>query len=1845
LPKRIEESFKERAPLSSLNNYYGPTEASIDVTAINLSQHPTAGHEVLIGKPVDNTRIYIVNEKNALQPVGVSGEILIGGDQVARGYLNQEALTKEKFIASPFREGERIYKTGDLGKWMPDGNIEFIGRKDDQVKIRGYRIEPGEIEHALLSREEIKEAVVLAKENESGEKELVAYITSNVEQNTSDLRAYLKELLPAYMLPAYFVQLEAMPLTANGKVDKKSLPDPGGLGISGGMEYVAPRTEQEKILVSVWSAVLKRSGIGIRDSFYNLGGDSIKSIQVVARLKQQGYSLKPEHLLRTPVLEDLSHLMELTTKVTDQSEVVGEVALTPTQQWFFNATEIKVHDHFNQSVLLYSKEQINGKLLEKSIADLTRHHDALRMVYKQKEGVWQQFNQDTGSKRYIVHFYDLTGSDDAPGEMAQLGEELQSGIQLSEGPLFRVVHFRLKDGDRVGLIIHHLVVDGVSWRILLEDLSDLYSGYKEGKKPGLPLKTDSFQRWALLQKEYAAGKKLERERPYWEEVCHRQIAGLAQDKVVKEGHAAVIDSVEFFALDEQTTELLQTRVNRVYNTEINDVLLTSLGLALKEVLSADKSVLRMEGHGREEIIDGIDISRTVGWFTTFYPFVLDVSISSDQTANLISVKESLRRIPGRGIGYGILTHLSREGLETKLTPEIIFNYLGDFGVNVSNDDGSLFEYASEHIGSNVSKANATHAILDVSGMLVKGKLGMSIRYSGSRYDAATIQKLSESYKKNLQSLIETLSKNNQTYLTPSDLSFKGLSQQELSKLNPDNTLEDVYGLSPLQEGIYYHWLAEDSSTLFFQQVSCRVRAKGLAIEKLKEAYDRLTARHAVLRTSFSMEYAGRSLQLIRKEVPSNFTYEKLDSLADPGAQVALIRLQDRQRGFDLGSGTQMRLHVIDLSQGVYEFIWSYHHILMDGWCMSVLINDFNQLLSAAIKDITVDLPQIMPYSNYINWLQAIDRESSLHYWKEYLSGYSSMAEIPFKVETTDSDYVESSEHLQIGGDLFKKVDELCIGLGITHNTFVQGVWGYLLSRYNNTNDVVFGAVVSGRPADLAGVEDMIGLFSNTIPVRVQYDPHDTPVKLLKSLQEQSIRSTSHHYMNLAEVQSQSELGMDLMTHIMIFENYAVKETESEGAVNSNGEEVLSIQSTEVIDQSNYDFNIAIAPSPVSLHIGIRYNTNRYSATGLKRLINHLGKLVNEFVQNADQPLSTFDYLSKEERHQLLVTFNDTAVAYPKDKTIVDLFEEQAAKTPDNIAIVFGEKQLTYRELNERSDQLAGYLQKNYDIQPDDLIGIHLNRSEWMIVSILGVLKSGGAYVPIDPEYPSSRKEYIVKDSAIDLLITEATFIYDIDFYDGEVFAIDVEFDSANYQSEALQKLYTAGNLAYVIYTSGSTGDPKGVMIEHRSYLNMVLDQIKTFGINAHDKVLQFASSSFDVSVLEIFMPLYVGAQLVLIKKEQIHQENEFVAYLNSKQVSVMAMTPSYLETLAIQQLSFLRIIITGGESLSVEKAIECASVADYYNEYGPTEYSVCTSIYKVDKKDRSKTSIPIGRPIANTQLYIVDSSMNLVAQGVVGEICISGAGLARGYVNLPELTAGTFIDNPFVAGERLYKTGDLGYWLADGNIEFVGRTDDQVKIRGYRIEPGEIEHALLKHGEIDQAVVVAKENQAGEKELVAYITSGAEQNIGELRAFLKLTMPVYMLPAYFVQLETMPLTANGKIDKKLLPNPEGLGLTRGVAYVAPGNELEEKLVKIWEEVLQREKIGILDNFFDLGMDSLKTMRLVTLIHQKLNIDLRIADILENTNIQDIAKKIVLIEDIAKLELENKSVTYKNKIEI
>ncbi|MFH6989790.1 amino acid adenylation domain-containing protein, partial [Flavobacterium collinsii] len=646
-------TYNENLRNIGLYNEYGPTECTVWSTVCKLDDSLSC---IPIGKPISNTKVYILDESLQPLPIGAIGKLYISGAGVARGYLNKPELTKEKFISNPFIEGLKMYDTGDLGKWLPDGNIEFMGRKDHQVKIRGFRIELGEIENVILQySDNLKQVVVEAKEA-NGEKSLVAYFTSAKIIDKSELRNFLLGKLPDYMVPGFYVELDELPLTPNGKIDRKALPGVDGEDLIRN-EYVAPRSKEEKLLVSVLEDVLKRDSISIKDNFYNLGGDSIKSIQIVSRLKQHGYTLKIQHILQVPVLEQLTKYLEVSVRTIDQSIVTGAVDFTPVQRYFFEDPIFKVHHHFNQSVVLKSKEALSHNFLAKSIAALMEQHDVLRMVYKKQEGNWMQFNQDLSSSDTPVAFYDLREEENGLEVMADLGAKLQSGFDLEAGPLLKVGHFRLKDGDRLALIIHHLVVDGVSWRILLEDLSTLYAQCAAGENLKLPLKTDSFQRWASLQKEYAYGDNQKSEKPYWENICSESVPAFPMD-MEKQESSIKMDSSVSFSLDESITELLQTQVHGAYNTEINDVLLTGLGLAIKDTFGLDKSVVRMEGHGREDIIADVDISRTVGWFTSAYPFVLNLADSKSAITSLIEVKEDLRRIPNKGIGYGIQKYLS-----------------------------------------------------------------------------------------------------------------------------------------------------------------------------------------------------------------------------------------------------------------------------------------------------------------------------------------------------------------------------------------------------------------------------------------------------------------------------------------------------------------------------------------------------------------------------------------------------------------------------------------------------------------------------------------------------------------------------------------------------------------------------------------------------------------------------------------------------------------------------------------------------------------------------------------------------------------------------------------------------------------------------------------------------------------------------------------------------------------------------------------------------------------------------------------------------------------------------------
>ncbi|WP_298734509.1 non-ribosomal peptide synthetase [uncultured Chitinophaga sp.] len=1797
LSKDHRDELLEALPRVSLMNLYGPTEASIDVTYYDCKEQRN-DHIIPIGKPIFNTQLYVLDQHLQLSPVGVKGHLYIAGTGLARGYVNNEALTRKKFIPHPFRPGHLLYDTGDVALWLPDGNIHFLGRADDQVKIRGFRIELGEIEYHIRRKEGIDDAVVLVRETVPGQKDLVAFIVSREAQEVSALRNYLADKVPHYMVPAHFVQVDSIPLNASGKANRKQLLALDKAALADKVAFVAPRNEKEKALIAVCEAVLNRRSISIKENFYNLGGDSIKSIQMVSRLKQAGYTLKVEDILRTPVLEALASLLVINTHQVDQSPVTGVVALTPIQHYFFENTPVL--QHFNQSILLKSQAPIDLQLLDRCLKELLIHHDALRMVFTLQDGVWRQFNNAADAVGELISSWDLSAAADPLEEMKRLTTELQAAFDLSCGPLLKAAHFRLADGERLAIIIHHLVTDGISWRILIEDLLALYQQYQENNVPVLPAKTDSYQRWASLQQEYANSGKILKEAACWTSICEKDVPVIRTDHP-HSGPLFLEDKVTF-SLDEQTTRLLQTKFHTIYNTEVNDVLLTGLGLAISEVFGQQQVVVKMEGHGREEIIDNADISRTVGWFTTMYPFILEVESAGNAVDSLIRVKEDLRKIPNKGIGYGMLKYLNKDYHHLHYTPSVLFNFLGDFDTTFADRNDTGFSYATEAIGPNIARENTDEVLLNISGSFVGGRLYIGIMYAAAVYDEDTIARLQAAYKKHLAALIETVSGEPHRFKTPSDLTYRDLSMQELAVLNAAHNIEDVYELSPLQLGIYYHWLRDGASSQYVEQISYRIQAKELSIPLIHTAYERLVERYAVLRTGFAGKVKDFPLQVVRTGVQARFFYEEIpaaitgeDDIAD---YIKQYKTADRNAGFKLADDSLMRLKILRVDETHYEFIWSHHHILMDGWCMSILIQDFNRILQAVTRQLPPALPAPKPYADYIRWLMDVDTAASLDYWKNYLDEYTQAATLPFVKSKPGEVYREGLNSLKVEGKLLDSIQALCSELGITQSTFLQTAWGFLLSKYNHTNDVVFGAVVSGRPAAIPGIEQMVGLFINTIPVRIRYEQDDTLFSLLKEVQDAGINSNAHHYLNLAKVQAQSELGAALINHIMVFENFPVKDAIKENADTVNGKgPSLSIQQVEVFEQTNYDLDILVLPSSGALQVNIRFNAGRYEEDAMAALAIHFYHVIEQFATSGNKPLNQVSFLPAAERTQILDVFNATTVAYAPDTTVLDLFRERVAEQPDQVAVRYQDAQLSYRELDERSGQLAYYLRTRYHVGLNDLVGIQLERSISMLVVILGILKAGGAYVPIDTACPEERWQYIRENSQYKV-------------------CIDAAFLDA-FQEEAGPVLEDAkvplSACAYAIYTSGSTGQPKGVLNDHAGLYNRLLWMRDNLHIGPEAVILQKTPYTFDVSVWELLMPGITGSKLVFAAPEG-HKDPAYLQSLISReQVSIVHFVPSmlgiFLEELDAASCRSLQHVVCSGEALSpvlVAAFKEKLPWVRLHNLYGPTEAAIDVTAIDLTEVDTNVSGVSIGKPVANTRIYIVDRNLQLQPVGVPGELLIEGVQVARGYLNQAALSAEKFIASPFTTGGRAYRTGDLAKWLPNGEIAYMGRMDDQVKIRGNRIEPGEIETRLLSYGLVEQAAVVVK-GEGLRKYLVAYVLPREGYSREALYNYLSARLPEYMIPGIIMELESFPLTSSGKLNRRALPEPQGEGLA-AEAYEAPRNEMESSLAIIWQEVLGLEKVGIHDNFFRIGGDSIISIRLISRINRQFNAALTIGQL-------------------------------------
>jgi len=1153
LPFNLQEDFFAALP-AELHNLYGPTEAAVDVTHWTCRRSDPRGF-VPIGRPVANTQIYILDQHLQPVPIGVAGDLYIGGIQVGRGYHNRPELTAERFLHDHLGQSPsgRLYKTGDLARFLPEGEIEYLGRSDFQVKIRGFRIELGEIESALARHPAIREVVVVAREDVPGVKRLVAYLVSSLSESNLDLiRAYLKTTLPEFMVPAAFVFMDTLPLSPNGKIDRKALPAPLHEQESSG-RYVAPRTLTEQKLTDIWSRVLRVERVGVHDNFFELGGDSILSIQAISLARKEGLKITPTMLFANQTVAELAAVVMATEdSQAKEDHAVGDVLLTPVQRWFFEQ-QLEESHHFNQAVMLEVVKPLDQGLVDSVLAELGRQHDVLRLRFRCEEGKWHQYYSDKPSSS-VLHWIDLTDVD--AGMQRRLIEEeaatIQAGLNLEQGPIWQVGYFRLghDNPDRLLFVIHHLAVDGVSWRILIEDFEHSYQRLQSGQTANLPAKTVSYKAWAQHVTECAKSHVVRQELPYWQAVTETTSVekALGVLTVAAEGNREGIAKTVTVALSSEETDALLKQIATVYNTQINDVLLTAFVRAWGQWSGAQTLLIDLEGHGRENIVGDIDSTRTVGWFTSIFPVRFSCADrgSEWQPGELLkTVKEQLRGIPRRGVGYGLLRYLSDDSpLAGGAVAPIIFNYFGQVDQVVAGS--ALFRFGQESSGSWRSPQQRRRYIIEINCAVVDGKFEARWTYPERLAGDREVQQLADEYLTALRQVIAHCLTSEAGGRTPSDFPLACLDQSSLDQLlSRQRDVEDVYPLSPIQT-LFYSANQTNTGTVF-DQWHCTLDGP-LQVSVFQRAWQETVQRHSVLRSTVHGEGFREPLQIVHRDIRLPW---KLEDWRETSSDQVSVRWQeflqqDLSRPIDLTHAPAMRFALAQVGEQRWKFVWSVPALLLDGWSWPLVFRDASRLYEAFVQGQTMQPESTRPYRDYVAWLKQQSPDIALNFWKKVLAGFRKPTTIRRESQQASKlrsvSYVE--QPVSISNGLAVKLQSIAKRLQVTLNTLVQGGWALQLSRQSGQSDVVFGASFSARPTELPGSETIVGPFVNNVPIRVAIAPHVKAGEFLRQLHGQLLELSQYQFTPLVDIQRVSEVPWRyrLFDSLVVFQNYLVDES-------------------------------------------------------------------------------------------------------------------------------------------------------------------------------------------------------------------------------------------------------------------------------------------------------------------------------------------------------------------------------------------------------------------------------------------------------------------------------------------------------------------------------------------------------------------------------------------------------------------------------------------------------------------------------------------------------------------------------
>ncbi|MFF0212639.1 amino acid adenylation domain-containing protein [Streptomyces althioticus] len=1703
---------------------------------------------------------------------------------MALGYWRDEERTAERFFEHPGLG--RLYRTGDLGRWTRQGWIEFLGRDDFQVKLNGYRIELGEIESALTRVPEITQSVALVKEHRAqggpARQLLVAYYVSPVPLDAQHLSERLATGLPTYMVPETFVHLPELPLSPNGKLDRGALPDPAPAV----EEVVPPRGERERRLRDLWAEVLGMPAgrLGITMDLMRLGMDSIVAIRLASRIRREfGVRVGVRDVFEHRTVERFHDRIlavaepdasEGAAVVAEQGVLSGEVALLPVQEWFFGREFVRP-GHWNQAFLVRVPELDRGRL-EEALRGLVERHDALRLRFR--EGVQFYDVEASFPGLRVLDVRGLPGGEGSPEFVGALRERLtgwQSGFDLERGPMasFGYLHGFSDGSARVFFALHHLITDTVSWRILAEDLHALYEGRELG------VKGTSYRQWSQAVAEYA--RRRPEERAYWENL----LTDLDEAPVLRQDTGALVDA--HVTLDASRTAQLLGDCHRVYGTRVDEFLLAAFTLALADVTGRPVQHLMVEGHGREDVEPGLDVSRTLGWFTTLHP--VRVETYDDARRTLASVKDGLRAVPGKGLGHGPLCGYDRP------LPRVCFNYLGRIDAATGP-----WQITTEPGGDWSHPDNLLPYAVTATGMVSEGRLRFTLSCRLPEPDA---RRIARAFEDRLTALVDSTARGTRTHLTVSDIDGL-LPQEHLDRLQANRELDGVFAATSLQQGFIQHAVAQGDIDDAYRVQAVWDYQTALEPDLYRAAWEQVQRDFAALRLRFDWQH--EMVQVVDREAQLTWQYLDLSGHPDAAGRDAAFQALlegDRATPYDLRAGGLFRVHLVKQDAERFTCVLNTHHAILDGWSSPLLLRALHDAY-LALRD---GRPVAPAGDDYAVVQRGLRRSAHAHdaFWRAYVADAGDGCDLGglLRPEARGTDLAthrrvlrQEQQTLPLPPDLLGGLRSVAQDHGVTLNALLQYAWHKVLGCYGRADTTVVGTVLAGRDLPVDGIETSVGLYLSTVPLIARHGTGaDSVIEEVQRLQDDLHEISRRSSVDLAALQAG---GRRLFDSLFIYENYPA-------ITDERHERELRPRFRFRHQKRDYPLVVSVTEQDGQVTLVLDHAGELFAPETARRLLAGVETVLRTV--SDDPAAAPSDLVLTAPRTALRdeAEWNDSGTAEPAEPVIHRAFEAQAARTPTAPAVTHGGTTLTYAALNTAANRLARVVRQQVPLAPEEPVLLLLDRGTDTVTGLLAVLKAGCAYVPLDPGYPDERIARIAEGSGARLLLTHTRHRDRMTarFPGMTVLAVDAPETRAACAAERPDDLdlpVTGDSLAYVLYTSGTTGQPKGVMVEHRAFTTtMAALRRRHFPEAGPLHTYSLTNYVFDIFGLEYGLTLLGGGSMTV--------GDHPVAELDCSVYDFVQMTPSLLEmTLpALRRLEDTRLLV-GGERLDrhlLRAALRrCPRVV---NVYGPTETTIWSTSRAYTAADADgPLLVTIGRPLPNETAHILDAQLRPLPAGAIGELYLGGAALARGYLGDPELTRDRFVDASAAGFGCLYRTGDLARRRDDGEIEFVGRADDQIKLRGHRIELGEVESALVSFEGVRQSAVVvgsldgSADTPDSARSLIGYYVADRALDEDALRGHLAALLPEYMRLAALVHLTELPLTYSGKLDVKALPAARRR--TARSTPAAPSDDTERLLARLWQDVLGLDEVDVHDRFFDVGGNSV----LLTKVHARLPEEIR-----------------------------------------